>query len=103
MSVVVVARLVPASGHHAEVVQILEESIPKTHVEDEGCLLYALHEGDGDALVFIEKWESEGALQGHLSGPGAAALVDRLDGLLQGPIQAEVLRPHPAGSTKGEL
>jgi quinol monooxygenase YgiN len=103
MSVVVVAYVSPRSGERDTVLEALEKVIPQSHAEDEGCLLYALHEDERGRLVFIEKWTDEAALQGHLSHPRTAALTAQLEGLLEGPIEAEILRPHPVGSTKGEL
>lgn len=48
----------------------------RVHAHDEGCELYALHEGD-DRLVMIEKWSSEQALETRGAGeairPHAAA------------------------------
>jgi quinol monooxygenase YgiN len=65
MSVVVVATAIPAPGHRDEVVAAFEKVIPTVHAEDEGCELYALHEGE-DRLVMVEKWTS---LEATARGP----------------------------------
>lgn len=96
-AVVVVATIRPQPGRQAEVVQVMEATIARVHAEDEGCLLYALHEGD-DRLVMIEKWTSAEALAQHSRGPALAELSQALDGLVQGPPEVRVLRPHPAGA-----
>ncbi|MFE2749550.1 hypothetical protein ACFXKX_35420 [Streptomyces scopuliridis] len=45
-AVVVVVTIIPVPEHRSEVIAALERAINRAHVEDEGCLLYALHEGD---------------------------------------------------------
>ena len=61
MSVTVVATVRPVPEHRDEVIAAFTEVIPAVHAE-EGCELYALHEGD-DRLVMIEKWTSADALR----------------------------------------
>jgi quinol monooxygenase YgiN len=96
MSVVVVATIRPLPEHRAEVVAALEAVIAEVHAE-EGCLLYALHEGQ-DRLVMIEKWSDQEALDRHSRGPALAGLSKALDGRLQGALDVQVLAPHPAGT-----
>ena len=95
-TVVVVATIRPLPDHRAEVVAELEAVIAEVHAE-EGCLLYALHEGQ-DRLVMIEKWSSQEALDRHARGPALAELSKALDGRLQSALDVQVLRPHPAGT-----
>jgi quinol monooxygenase YgiN len=97
-TVVVVATIRPLPDHRAEVVAELEAVITEVHAE-EGCLLYALHEGQ-DCLVMIEKWSSQEALDRHARGPALAGLSQALDGRLQGALDVQVLRPHPAGTSE---
>ncbi|MBX6354750.1 MAG: antibiotic biosynthesis monooxygenase [Micromonosporaceae bacterium] len=96
MSVVVVATLFPLAGRRDEVVAAIAEAIPRVHAED-GCELYALHEGD-DRLVMVEKWATQEALDTHLTGPVLAELGRHLDGALARPTEIQMLRPHPAGT-----
>jgi quinol monooxygenase YgiN len=51
------------------------------HAHDDGCLLYALNEGD-DRLVMVEKWASAEALDEHSRGPALAELNETLHGRL---------------------
>jgi quinol monooxygenase YgiN len=102
MSVVVVATAFPIPEHRAEVIAAFEAAIIR--VQDEpGVELYALHEG-GDRLVMIEKYESERARSEHAKGAALADLLSDLKGKLSGPLDVQVLVPHPAGNTqKGTL
>jgi quinol monooxygenase YgiN len=96
MSVVVVATLFPLAEHRDDVVAAIADAIPKVHAED-GCELYALHEGE-DRLVMIEKWVSAELLDAHLKAPALAELGGRLAGKLASPTQIQLLRAHPAGT-----
>lgn len=97
MSVVVVATALPAEGHREEVVAAFQQVIATVHAEDAGCELYALHEGR-DRLVMVEKWASAQDLQAHSGSPALAALRESLEGKLTGPLDVQVLTPHPAGT-----
>ena len=46
----------------------------------------------------IEKWASADALATHSRGPALAGLTQALDGRTEGAPDAQVLRPHPAGT-----
>ena len=96
-AVVVVATIRPRPEYRADVIAALEKTIESVHAHDEGCLLYALHEAD-DRLVMIEKWASADALAVHSRGPALAELTQALDGRTTGPLDVQVLRPHPAGT-----
>lgn len=97
MPVAVVATIRPLPGRRAEVIAAMETVIARTHAEDGGCLLFALHEGP-DRLVMIEKWSSDEALDAHLAGPAIAELQQRIRGLTDGPPDIIRLQPHPAGT-----
>jgi quinol monooxygenase YgiN len=97
MSIVVVASIYPRPECRAEVIEIFEQTIAKVHADDQGCEVYALHEGD-DRLVMIEKWASAGDLAVHSGGEALAALRTRLAGKLQGDLEVHRLHPHPAGT-----
>ncbi len=75
----------------------MEKTIADVHAHDDGCLLYALHEGD-DRLVMVEKWSSADAPAGHSRGPALVELSQALAGRLEGDLDVQVLRPHPAGT-----
>ena len=96
MSIILVATIRPVPEHRDEVVALLEQAIAQSHTED-GCELYALHEGRG-VLVMVEKWASKETLGAHATSESFAALTKGLDGLLSTPMDVQSLRPHPAGT-----
>jgi len=95
-AVVVVATIRPKAEHRAEVIAAMRKAIAAVHANDDGCLLYALHEGD-DRLVMVEKWASPEALAVHARGPALAELNQALDGRTEGQLDVQILQPHPAG------
>lgn len=104
MAIIVVATAFPAPEHRAEVIAAFEAAIENVHAEEDGCLLYALHEGPDGQLVMIEKYASDEAVAVHRSGAGLAALIEALKGKLSAPMDVQILSPHPAGSPrKGAL
>src|ERR1700744_1326104 len=98
MAVIIVATAFPAPEHRAEAIAAFEAAIAKVHADEDGCELYALHEGPDGRLVMIEKYASDEAVAAHRAGAGLAALREALDGKLAGPMDVQVLAPHPAGS-----
>ncbi|HEY2128529.1 MAG TPA: putative quinol monooxygenase [Streptosporangiaceae bacterium] len=96
-AVVVVATIRPKAEHRAEVIAAMRKVIAAVHANDDGCLLYALHEGD-DRLVMVEKWASPEALAVHGRGPALAELNQALDGRTEGQLDVQILQPHPVGT-----
>ena len=96
-AVVVVATIRPLPEHRAEVIAAMQKVIADVHAHDDGCLLYALHEGD-DRLVMVEKWASADALAEHSRGAALAGLNQALSGRLAGGLDVQILQPHPAGT-----
>ena len=96
-AVVVVATIRPKAEYRAEVIAAMEKVIASVHAHDDGCLLYALHEGD-DRLVMVEKWASPEALAEHARGPALAELNQALDGRTEGQLDVQILQPRPAGT-----
>ena len=104
MAIIVVATAFPVAEHREEVIAAFEAAEEKVHAEEDGCELYALHEGPDGRLVMIEKYASEEAVAVHRAGGGLAGLRAALDGKLSAPMDVQVLTPHPAGSpAKGAL
>jgi quinol monooxygenase YgiN len=104
MAVIIVATAYPASEHREEVIAAFEAAIEKVHAEEDGCELYALHEGPDGRLVMIEKYASDEAVAEHRAAAGLAALRESLNGKLSAPMDVQVLTPHPAGApVKGAL
>ena len=104
MAIIIVATAFPVPEHREEVIAAFEAAEEKVHAEEDGCELYALHEGPDGRLVMIEKYTSEEAVAAHRAGGGLAGLRAALDGKLSAPMDVQVLMPHPAGSpAKGAL
>jgi quinol monooxygenase YgiN len=104
MAVIIVATAFAAPEHRAEAIAAFEAAIAKVHADEDGCELYALHEGPDGRLVMIEKYASDEAVAAHRAGAGLAALREALAGKLSGPLDVQVLAPRPAGSpAKGAL
>ena len=104
MAVIIVATAYPAPEHREEVIAAFEEAIGTVHAEEDGCELYALHEGPDGRLVMIEKYASDEAAAEHRTAAGLAALREALNGKLAAAMDVQVLAPHPAGSpVKGAL
>jgi quinol monooxygenase YgiN len=75
----------------------MEKAIADVHAHDDGCLLYALHQGE-DRLVMVEKWASAEALAEHSRGAALVELNQALSGRLAGQTDVQILRPQPAGT-----
>lgn len=102
MSVIVVATIHPLPDAREEVVAAVAQAAAAVH-EEPGCELYALHEAD-DRLVMVEKWADADALAVHRDAPALKQLGAALKGKLAGPLDVQVLSPHPAGdAAKGAL
>ncbi|WP_167041066.1 putative quinol monooxygenase [Salinibacterium sp. ZJ454] len=101
--IVVTAIFEPAEGQHDAVLDVLKPSIAAVHEED-GCLLYAIHEDPTGTIVMIEKWATEQLLDIHGNSPAVVAQRAALDGLLARPIEVTRLVPIPAGTPEqGQL
>jgi quinol monooxygenase YgiN len=96
MSVIVVATVFPEPDHRDEVLAALKETVPVVHAED-GCDLYALHEGP-DRFVLIEEWASDDALAVHAGAQALADLRTRLAGKTVGDLDIQLLTAVPAGT-----
>ena len=46
----------------------------------------------------VEKWTSAEALAEHSRGPALAELNQALSGRLEGGLDVQILKPHPAGT-----
>jgi quinol monooxygenase YgiN len=96
MSVIVVATVFPEPDHRDEVLTALTETVPLVHAED-GCDLYALHEGP-DRFVLIEEWTSDEALAVHAGAQALADLRSRLAGKTIGELDIQLMTAVPAGT-----
>jgi quinol monooxygenase YgiN len=101
--VVVTAVFHPVPGRTAELIEALRASIPAVH-EEEGCLLYAIHDADDGTITMIEKWTSREALDAHDAGAPVKALQAATAELLARPTVVVKMDPLPAGTREqGEL
>lgn len=92
VNVVALCRAKP--GRETETRETLEAVAAPTRLEP-GCLRYTLHVDrakPGD-FWFYETWESQDALDQHMSCAATAVLIDRLDDLLAEPATLLTLTP----------
>lgn len=94
-----VATVYPQPELLPQVIALLEQAIARVHTE-EGCELYALHEGGDGRLVMVEKWASRAALEAHLGQPAFAEMGRQLRPMCRQPTDVQVLTPHPAGTAR---
>jgi quinol monooxygenase YgiN len=82
---IVVAKLKAAAGREKEMEKALRDIIPKVS-EEEGTLVYTLHQDQNDPTVFLfyEKYKDTDALVAHSSTPHFKELFKTLKPLLDG-------------------
>ena len=97
MSVVVTAMFFPRAGQRDRVIAALRPAIAEVH-QEEGCILYAIHDAPDGRIVMLEKWESAAVLEAHAIGEPVRRLNASLEGLLEKPTEVTVLTPLPAGT-----
>ena len=103
MTVVVTAVFRPLPDRKAELVEALGRSIPAVH-DEEGCLLYAIHDAEDGTITMIEKWTTSEALSAHAVGGAVKALQANLAGLLAERATVTTMTPILAGTPwQGEL
>jgi len=102
MAAVVTAVFYPLNGHGDDLVAALRQTTPAVH-DDEGCLLYALHDVADGTITMIEKWQTREILQAHPKG-SAVATLDTVGAHLGRPATVITMQPLVAGWTaKGQL
>ena len=84
--IVVVGSLKAKPGKEDDTRDALGGLVAPTHAED-GCILYALHQGTEDPtrFAFVERWESAEKLQAHLGSDHIGAVLQRAEELLAEP------------------
>ena len=95
--IVVTAVFTPLEGKRDELVRRLEPAIAEVH-EEEGCILYAIHDAPDGTIVMIEKWTSEELLDTHSQGPAVERLSASIADVIARPVVVTRLRPIPAGT-----
>lgn len=103
MPVVVTAVFHPLDERRDDLVAALRESIPAVH-DEEGCMLYAIHDAADGTITMIEKWQTPESLQAHSEGAAVTALEAAVGPHLARPTTVTTMEPRGAGSTaKGQL
>lgn len=103
--IVVVGSFSAQPGKEAQAVEAFKALVDPTHRE-EGCILYALHQGVDDPrrLAFVERWASREQLDAHLSSAHVAEVLSRAEELFGDSADIVVYEPLPGGETqKGSL
>ncbi|MDR3202541.1 MAG: antibiotic biosynthesis monooxygenase, partial [Bifidobacteriaceae bacterium] len=93
MSVVVVATFRPKPGQHDAVHALLAAAQTDVFSED-GCELYALHEG-ADRFVLVEKWATPQALAAHGEAEALTRLAAAAAPLVDPAVDLVELSPIP--------
>jgi quinol monooxygenase YgiN len=80
--VVVVGSFVAREGKEDEARAAFESLVDPTHAED-GCILYALHQGHDDPrrFAFVERWASKESIDAHLQSDHVQDLLAKVDDL----------------------
>jgi quinol monooxygenase YgiN len=80
----IVASITANGGQMERVKGELLKLVEKTNAEDEGCILYTLHQDNENPAQFVvfENWESKELLQTHLDSVHFKACMAALDGAL---------------------
>lgn len=95
-TVVVTAVFTPVEGRLDELRQALVASIPAVHAE-QGCELYAIHDGADGRIHMLEKWTTVEDLDVHGAGEAVAALGKATAGSAAG-VEVTRMTPIPAGT-----
>lgn len=102
MPVVVTAIFHPAEGKKDQLIEALQATMPAVHEED-GCLLYAIHDAQDGTVTMIEKWSSAEALEAHSKGSAVEALGKAVDPFISQPTTVTTMTPIAAGHAERGL
>lgn len=96
MTVVVTAVFHPVEGQKEQLVDALRATMPAVHDED-GCLLYAIHDAQDGTVTMIEKWTSAEHLEAHARGAAVDALGKAVGPFITKPTTVTTMTPIEAG------
>ncbi|WP_138444749.1 putative quinol monooxygenase [Sinomonas susongensis] len=96
MPVVVTAIFHPAEGKKDQLIEALQGTMGAVHEED-GCLLYAIHDAHDATVTMIEKWASAEDLKAHSQGSAVQALGKAVDPFISEPTTVTTMTPIAAG------
>lgn len=82
----VVAKSYAREGKVEQILGLSKEMVEKTVLE-EGCLSYELFQDINDprAMIILEEWESEEALEKHIESEHFKRIIPQLSELREGP------------------
>ena len=98
-SVVVTAIFTPVEGRKSELSAALVASIHAVH-DEQGCILYAIHDAEDGTITMLEKWASRDDLAVHAAGAPVAALNAAIEGLIASPVVVTLMDAIPAGTAE---
>jgi quinol monooxygenase YgiN len=91
----VIARSVACKGKENQLRALLQGMLTPTRAEP-GCKLYELYESDARGrFYFYEEWESQAALDQHVSTPHFKQLEQRIRELVAERFEVDILRVIP--------
>ncbi len=105
MEIILTAKVKAKLAHIADVEKQLR-SLAKLSQEEEGCLLYALHQDVNDPATFllIERWASKEALDYHYSLEHFVKYSKEIPSFIVSPPEVTFLRSlNERGSEKGSI
>lgn len=102
MPVIVTAIFHPAEGKKDQLIEALQATMPAVHEED-GCLLYAIHDAEDGTVTMIEKWTSAESLSAHSQGSAVGALGKAVEPFISEPTTVTTMTPITAGSAERGL
>jgi quinol monooxygenase YgiN len=95
----VIARFVAREGKQDQLRTLLQNMLAPTRVEP-GCNLYDLYESNSRGRFYLyETWESQSALDRHITTPHFRHLQQAVGELLTEPFEVNILRALPTGAS----
>jgi quinol monooxygenase YgiN len=89
--VVVIAHAKARPGREAEIEAALRENAEVSRGEA-GCISYSVLRGDDGTFMTVERWQSRGDVDQHMSTPHVQKLLGTIVPLLAAPPQIQVLQ-----------
>ena len=96
--IIVTLTLTPATGRRQEMIDVFWLIIGPIRAQP-GCLDFGLYEeiGDGDQILYMEAWETQGHLERHMR----SNRYERLLAVMDASVQQPVLRYQTISSVAG--
>jgi quinol monooxygenase YgiN len=94
----VIARFVARKGNEDQLRTLLQGMLTPTRAEA-GCQLYELYQSDSRERFYLyENWESQSALDRHISTPHFRHLQQTVSEVLAEPFEVNILRAIQSGA-----